>query len=167
MKWSLPVCLGAVSLILCLNVQAQTQKPVQLPPSKPKEMAKPIPNPLHDKKKLILAVLEKQQVDWNKGNLNGFLDAYWKSDTLRMVTNRGVTYGFDKTASTYKKNFPDSTFMGKLDYDVIHVELIGETDALVTGKWLLKVEKKFKGGYFTFLFRKLKGRWIIVADHTS
>jgi hypothetical protein len=167
MKWCFPVCLGAVCLILCLNVKAQSQKPVQLPPSKPKEQSKPLPNPLHEKKKLILAVLEKQQEDWNKGNLTNFLDGYWKSDTLRMVTNRGVSYGFEKTSATFKKNFPDSTFMGKLDYDVIHVELIGETDALVTGKWLLKVEKKFKGGYFTFLFRKLKGRWVIVADHTS
>jgi hypothetical protein len=167
MKWRFSVLLGAVYLILCLKIQAQSQKPVQLPPSKPKELAKILPNPLHERKKLILKVLEKQTEDWNKGNLTEFLDGYWKSDTLRMVTNRGVTYGFEKIAATWKKNFPDSTFMGKLDYDVIHVELIGETDAMVTGKWLLKVEKKFKGGYFTFLIRKLKGRWVIVADHTS
>lgn len=112
-------------------------------------------------------MLKKQQDDWNRGDLQAFLGAYWHSDTLRMVTNRGLTYGFDKISSNYLKNYPDSAAMGRLDYDVIHVELIGENDALVTGKWLLKLDKKFKGGFFTFLFRRMRNRWTIVADHTS
>lgn len=146
---------------------AQSTRPVIPPPAKQKETPRPPPDPSHEKKKLILAVLKKQQEDWNRGSLNDFLSGYWNSDTLRMVTVRGVNYGFDKLATTYKKLYPDSASMGKLDYDVINVELIGEMDALVTGKWLLKIDKKFKGGYFTFLFRKIKNRWIIVADHTS
>jgi ketosteroid isomerase-like protein len=95
------------------------------------------------------------------------MEGYWNSDTLRMVSNRGVTYGFEKIKANYKKNYPDSVAMGKLDFDIIHVELINENNAMVTGKWLLKIDKKFKGGYFTLLFRKLKNKWLIVADHTS
>jgi len=167
MRWWLLLSLSASLLFLSFDGSSQTTKNVILPPGKPKEIIKPAVNPAHDKKKIILSVLLKQQEDWNHGNLSGFTEGYWKSDTLRMVTNRGVNYGYDKMFAVLKKNYPDSTFMGKLDYDVIHVELIGEADALVTGKWLLKVDKKFKGGYFTFLFRKLKGRWVIVADHTS
>lgn len=145
----------------------QTTKPVIPPPARPKEGARPLPDPNHEKKKTILAVLHKQQADWNRGDIEGYMSGYWKSDTLRMVTVRGVTYGFDKILANYKKSYPDSVAMGKLDFDVIHVELIGEMDAMVTGKWLLKLDKKFKGGFFTLLFRKIRNKWVIVADHTS
>lgn len=167
MRWWLHVSLSAFFLIFIHQAFAQTNKPVQLPPSKPKEVVKTPPNPAHEKKKLILQVLKKQQDEWNRGNRAGFCEGYWKSDTLRMVTNRGVTYSYEKMVANLNKNFPDSTAMGTLDYDIIHVELIGESDALVTGKWLQKADKKFKSGYFTFLLRKVRGRWVIVADHTS
>jgi len=166
MTWWLRKNLSFFFLLGNLSVFAQSGK-VILPAPKPKETAKPASNPSHEKKKLILAVLQKQQEEWNKGNLDGFMSSYWNSDTLRFVSNRGVTYGWDKVMANYKKNYPDSSAMGKLDFDIIHVELIGEWGAMVTGKWLLKIDKKFKGGYFTLLFRKLKGKWMIVADHTS
>lgn len=167
MKWWLPGNLSFLFLFGSLSVFAQTGTVVLPPAQKPKETAKPAPNPTHEKKKQILSVLHKQQEDWNKGDLDGFMSGYWNSDTLRFVSNRGVTYGWEKVMANYKKNYVDSAAMGKLDFDIIHVELIGELDAMVTGKWLLKIDKKFKGGFFTLLFRKLKGKWLIVADHTS
>jgi len=166
MLWLLK-SLSVIFLFLSLSAKGQSSGTVILPPSKPKESARPAPNPAHEKKKAILAVLQKQVEDWNHHSLEAFLLGYWKSDTLRMVSVRGVTYSWEKMAASIKKNFPDTASMGKLEYDVIHVELIGEVDALVTGKWLRKVDKKFKGGYFTFLFRKLKGKWVIVSDHTT
>lgn len=146
---------------------AQTTKLVVPPPARQKELPRPAPDQNHEKKKQIIQVLKKQEEEWNRGDLVGYMAGYWNSDTLRMVTNRGVTYGYDKVLANYRKNYPDSASMGKLEFNVIHVELIGDNDALVTGKWLLKVDKKFKGGFFTLLFRKIKNRWLIVADHTS
>lgn len=128
-------------------------------------MVKPSPTILFDKKKLLIGILEKQEADWNKGNLKGFLSAYWNSDTLRSVSVRGLQYGKDRLETYLFKAFPDSALMGILDYDVIHIELIGENDALLTGKWLRKNDKKFRGGYFSILIRKVHGRWQIVAEH--
>lgn len=168
MKWGPQLFFSLCLILFGVRAWSQTQKLV-IPPQKPivSTPAKPLPNALHEKKKAIIAVLQKQQEDWNRGDLKGFMNGYWNSDTLRLVTIRGVNYGWEKMLTNYQKTFPDSASMGKLDYDVIHVELICETDVLVTGKWLLNMNKKFKGGYFTFLFRKLKGKWVIVADHTS
>lgn len=154
-------------LLTSLSGLAQKNQVVPVPPAKAKEVSRTVPSPGHEKKKAILAVIQKQEEDWNRKSLEAFLEAYWKSDTLRYVTNRGVTYGFEKVAEIFKRNFPDTTSMGKIDFDVIHVELITDTDAMVTGKFLQKVDKKFRGGYFTFLFRRLNGKWKIVADHTS
>ena len=118
-----------------------------------------------DKKKLLIEVLEKQESDWNKGNLTAFLSAYWNSDTLVSVSVRGVQYGRDRLERYLTASFPDSASMGHLDYDVIHIELIGDNDALLTGKWLRKNDKKFRGGYFSILIRKLQNRWQIVSEH--
>lgn len=169
MRWKTAVfCLVYWSLlVLNSEVWGQKGQPVPLPPSKPKEALRTIPNPGHEKKKAILAVIQKQEEDWNQKKMEAFLEGYWHSDTLRYVTNRGVTYGFEKVAEIFKRNFPDTSSMGKIDFDVIHVELITDNDAMVTGKFLQKVDKKFRGGYFTFLFRRLNGKWKIVADHTS
>lgn len=162
-KYILP---GWLLFLFCsLFSEAQTLKPPA--PADPRQAARPLPGAVHEKKKGIVAVLQKQQEDWNTGRMQAFLSAYWRSDTLRLVTNRGVVYGWDKLQAQYRRNFPDTTAMGKLDFDVIHIELIGETDAMVTGKFLHKADKKFRAGYFTFLLRRQKNRWVIVADHTS
>lgn len=121
----------------------------------------------HNKKKDIISVLTLQQKEWNEGNLEAFMSHYWNSDTLRFVSKNGVVYGFDKVFDRYKKSYPDKASMGNLEFEIINVDLISDLNAMVTGKWLLKVENKFKGGYFTLMLRKIKEKWTIIADHTS
>ncbi len=135
--------------------------------SREKEIVRPAPNLAHEKKKMLIFILEKQETDWNKGNLKGFLSAYWNSDTLRSLSVRGLQYGYDRLEKKLLKNYPDSVSMGHLDYDVIQIELIGEMDAMITGKWLRKNDKKFQGGFFTVLMRKIKGRWLIISEQLS
>lgn len=120
---------------------------------------------LFEKKKMLISILKKQESDWNSGDLKGFMAPYWNSDTLMTVTVRGVQYGKDRLEKYLNRTFPDSASMGQLQYNVIHIELIGESDALLTGKWLRKNEKKFRGGYFSILLRKLNSRWVIISEH--
>lgn len=124
-------------------------------------------NPGFKHKKQIIDVLTSQQKAWNDGNLDGFLASYWNSDTLRMVTPKGITYGWDKIKQNYLKGYPDKDAMGQLEFEIVNVDLINDANAMVTGKWLVKQDKKFKGGYFTLVMRKIKDRWLIIADHTS
>jgi ketosteroid isomerase-like protein len=37
----------------------------------------------------------------------------------------------------------------------------------VIGKWHLKREAGDLSGHFTLLWKKIKGQWLIVADHSS
>jgi hypothetical protein len=130
-----------------------------------KSQLRPSLSLLHEKKKMLIGILEKQEKDWNQGNLKGFISAYWNSDSLMSVSVKGIQYGWDRMDRNLRRSFPDSAAMGHLDYDVVHIEFIGDNDALVTGKWLRKNEKKFRGGYFSILLRKLQGKWQIVAEH--
>jgi|GEM_PF-2039396 hypothetical protein len=144
---------------------ASGQNPKQMVTAAEKNQVKSSANLIFEKKKLLIGILEKQESDWNQGNMKGFLSAYWDSDTLRFVSVRGIHYGKERLQNHLKTTFPDTASMGTLSYDVVHIDLIGDNDALLTGKWLRKNDKKFRGGYFSILLRKLQGKWQIVAEH--
>jgi hypothetical protein len=37
----------------------------------------------------------------------------------------------------------------------------------VVGKWFLKRNAGDVGGHYTLTFEKIKGEWVIIADHSS
>jgi ketosteroid isomerase-like protein len=108
-----------------------------------------------------------QQTAWSNGDIEGFMQGYWKSDSLMFIGKRGPAYGWQTTLDNYKKTYPDKAAMGKLTFRIDKVELLGKQDAFVMGAWSLTREKDNPGGYFTLWFRKIKGEWKIVCDHTS
>ena len=118
-------------------------------------------------KQAILKVLENQRQAWNKGDIEGFMQYYWKSDSLMFVGKTGPKYGWQTTLNNYKKNYPDKAAMGYLDFKVVKLNLLDKTNAFMLGAWHLKRAKDNPGGYFTLWFRKFKDGWKIVVDHTS
>ena len=63
----------------------------------------------------IREVLEYQQNCWNEGDLDCFMEGYWKSDNLVFIGSKGLTYGWQKTLDNYKKSYPTKEAMGKLN----------------------------------------------------
>lgn len=118
-------------------------------------------------KQAILKVLNTQQTEWNKGDIDGFMQTYWKSDSLLFVGKTAPTYGWQATLNHYKKRYPDRAAMGILTFNIMKVQLLDPENAFVLGAWHLKRKKDAPGGYFTLWFRKIKGQWKIVVDHTS
>jgi hypothetical protein len=115
----------------------------------------------------IRALLVRQSDDWNKGNIDGFMQGYWNNDSLMFIGKSGVTYGWKNTLNNYKKNYPDTSSMGKLKFDLISVKRLSPEYFEVVGKWFLKRTIGDVGGHFTLLLRKIKGEWVIVSDHSS
>ncbi|RNL50240.1 YybH family protein [Pedobacter jejuensis] len=118
-------------------------------------------------KQTILNVLERQRGEWNKGNLQAFMDAYVKSDSLLFVGKSGPTYGWQKTFENYQKSYPGKAGMGFLTFGIKKIDFLNKDVAFVLGSWHLKREKDEPQGYFTLLFKKLKGEWKIFVDHSS
>ena len=118
-------------------------------------------------KQAILNLLEQQRGDWNKGDLEAFMQGYWKSDSLLFVGESGPTYGWQKTLDNYKKGYPDKASMGVLTFGIKKVELITKDRAFVLGSWNVKSEKEELKGFFTLLLRKIEGVWKVVVDHSS
>ena len=116
---------------------------------------------------VIREIMATQEAAWNKGDLEAFMEGYWKSDSLKFIGSKGLNYGWQKTLENYKRSYPDPAAMGKLTFSDVTVELISEDAAYVIGKWHLKRKAGDLSGYYTLLWKKIKGEWVIVADHSS
>ena len=115
----------------------------------------------------ILNALNIQKNAWNKGDLNQFMETYWKNDSLMFIGKNGVTYGWQNTLDNYKKGYPDTAAMGKLKFDILHVKKLSSSYYSVVGKWYLARSIGDVGGHFTLIFKKIKDKWLIVSDHSS
>ncbi len=115
----------------------------------------------------IRAVLETQRLAWNAGNVERFMDGYWQSDSLMFIGKSGVTYGWQNTLNNYKRGYPDTAAMGKLNFTILQVKRLSDSYYFVVGKWHLTLSAGNEGGHFTLVFRKIKNTWVIVADHSS
>ncbi len=114
----------------------------------------------------IRKVLDLQVTAWNQGNLDEFMKGYWKSDSILFIGSK-ITSGWDSTLIRYKKGYPNLAAMGKLRFEILRMDFISVDSYLVTGKYFLARAKDNPSGIFTLLFRKKKGNWVIVYDHTS
>lgn len=115
----------------------------------------------------IQQVLSAQQKSWNEGKIEAYMQGYWNNDSLTFVGKKGVTRGWKNTLANYKKSYPDKTAMGKLNLELISIKILGKDIAFVVGKWNLTRSIGDVGGHFTLLMRNIKGKWVIVADHSS
>ncbi len=115
----------------------------------------------------ILTAMDQQRIAWNNGNLQDFMETYWKNDSLMFIGKSGVTYGWQNTLNNYKKGYPDTAAMGKLKFDIIQVKRLSVLYFSVVGKWQLSRSVGDLSGHFTLLFKKIKDKWLIVMDHSS
>lgn len=117
--------------------------------------------------KQIRQLLARQTECWNKGDILGFMDTYWKNDSLMFIGKSGVNRGWEATLENYKKGYPDTTAMGKLSFDILHVRQLSPEYFYVVGKWMLARTIGDLSGHYDLLFRKINGKWYIIADHSS
>ena len=115
----------------------------------------------------IRTLLEEQRQAWNTGDKEKFMRTYWQSDSLMFIGKSGVTYGWQNTLDNYKKGYPDTAAMGNLKFDILEVKRLSVMYFFVVGKWHLTRSIGDVGGHFTLLFKKVKNKWVIVADHSS
>jgi ketosteroid isomerase-like protein len=122
-------------------------------------------NPKNEKD-AIMSVMNKQEKDWSNGDLEGFMEGYWKSDSLMFVGKNGIKYGWQTTLDNYIKSYPDVDAMGKLEFEVIKLEVENKS-AFMLGKWSLIRKTDNPNGHFALYWKKINGNWVITIDHTS
>lgn len=125
-------------------------------------------NPIKEKEvKKVTDLLDKQVKSWNKGNIEKFMDTYWKSDDLIFVGSKGVTYGWRLTLKNYKKSYPNKKAMGHLRFDNLDIRKIDKKTIFVVGRFFLTRSYDNMEGHYTLVIQKKRGKWLIVSDHSS
>jgi uncharacterized protein (TIGR02246 family) len=117
----------------------------------------------------ITVLLEQQAAAWNRGDIDGFMSAYAKTDDLRFASGGKVTYGWQATRDGYKKRYPDKAAMGTLTFSDLTITALAPDAALAFGRWKLTLENQSAtpNGLFTLTLKKTAEGWRIIQDHTS
>ncbi|MEZ4874284.1 MAG: DUF4440 domain-containing protein [Flavobacteriaceae bacterium] len=112
----------------------------------------------------ILAVMKNQEEAWSKHDLEGFMQGYWKNDSLKFYGSRGITYGWEQTLANYKKGYPTADQSGTLTFKVNDISEIERDAYWVMGEYFLKRTVGDAQGIFMIIFKKVDDEWKIVAD---
>ncbi|SEP98167.1 hypothetical protein SAMN05421824_0845 [Hyunsoonleella jejuensis] len=114
--------------------------------------------------KAINKVLKKARIAWSNNDIEGFMDSYWKSDSLAFYGNKGVTYGWENTLDHYLTYYPTAAYTGTLSFKINAVNNIAPDAYYVLGEYHLKREIGNADGIFMLVFKKINGMWKIIAD---
>jgi ketosteroid isomerase-like protein len=117
----------------------------------------------------IRAVLDKQVVDWNRGDLEAFATGYKNSPDILFMGSK-ISRGYAQMVDTYRKNYSTKEEMGTLSFANLEVQQLDEHFATVTGNFHL--ERTVAGGgnsdgYFLLVVEKTPDGWKIVRDSTT
>lgn len=115
----------------------------------------------------VRAVLDAQVDAWNRGDIEGYMAGYWRSEETVFVSGDSLTRGWQTVLARYKKNYDSREKMGTLTFSDLEITPIGTDAAIAIGRWHLQRAKDEPQGRFTLIFRKTRQGWRIVHDHTS
>ena len=115
----------------------------------------------------IIDILNKQEKDWNRGDIDEFMKGYLKSEKLVFSGSSGPVYGWKATLDRYKKTYSDKEKMGKLKFEILNVIALSPKVIQLQVKFNLTRSIGDAFGYFTLNWIKVKNRWYIISDHTS
>jgi hypothetical protein len=115
-------------------------------------------------KEAILAVMRLQEKAWSANDLEGFMDGYWKNDSLKFYGSSGLTKGWQQTLDNYKRGYPTKEHSGTLNFKINDISRIDQGSYWVMGEYFLKRSVGDANGVFLIIFKKIDGEWKIVAD---
>mgnify|MGYP005832825367 CR=1 FL=1 len=115
----------------------------------------------------IQGLLNAQCEAWNKGNIDGYMEGYWQSDSMLFTSGGNLQYGWKATLDKYKNTYNSLEKMGVLKFSDLNFFILAENAVWLVGKWELKRENEILSGVFTLIIKKFNDKWKIIHDHTS
>ena len=120
----------------------------------------------------ITQMLQGSAASWNAGDLDGFLDDYWKSEELTFSGASGVTRGWEGVRERYVQGYwAPGVERDSLRFEDLEVTVLGDDHALALGRYVLfrpdDDGSVRNTGYFSLVLRRMEDRWRIIHDHTS
>jgi len=117
----------------------------------------------------IEALLAEQAAAWNRGDLDGFMAGYERSEALVFTSGAQIRRGWQTTRDRYEERYGsgDGSDMGQLAFEILDVRALGGDGAVVLGRWTLSATPQAGTGVFSLATVRTPEGWRIVHDHTS
>jgi ketosteroid isomerase-like protein len=117
-------------------------------------------------------MLHASAEEWNTGNLDGFMDDYWRSPGLTFSGSGGVTRGWEGVRDRYLRTyFAPGAVRDHLRFEELEISPLGPDHALALGRYVLShsgdPDVTPSSGHFSLVLRWVAGSWKIIHDHTS
>ena len=129
---------------------------------------KPEAEILAESEQEIRALIEKLQVDWNKGDMSAYLAAYWKSDEFSLMYGSTGVRGWQSVSDLFTGNWSTEEAMGDFMVADVAVRFAGTDMAIASGSFEHQFPTEKIIGAFSHVFRKFEGEgWLIIHEHTS
>jgi uncharacterized protein (TIGR02246 family) len=104
---------------------------------------------------------------WNRHDLDGYLDSFWRSDALVVVVEGETVHGWDLLSKALHTGYPNPSEMGVLTLDRAQVQMLAPDFAEVLTWDTISFAKKKEFGTSTIVMKRLPEGWRVVLMHTS
>lgn len=115
---------------------------------------------------IIRATLTAQAAAWNEGDIEAFMEGYWRDPDLRFVSGTDVSKGWNNTLKRYKSRYGNGEALGQLQFSEMDVQMVTQDVAIVVGRFNLARAQENNSGLYTLVMKRFEGAWRIVHDHT-
>ena len=116
----------------------------------------------------IRAMLDASAVEWNRGNLDGFVGTYANDTATTFVSGGQVQRGFAWIRQHYAPTFLAGARRDSLRFERFVARPLGRDFAMVTARYVLfRGDSVTSSGPFTLVLQRQGTNWRIIHDHTS
>jgi limonene-1,2-epoxide hydrolase len=116
----------------------------------------------------IRQLTAKLQTDWNAGDMEAYLDAYWKSEQMSLMFGNQAVRGWQALADLFRGSWTTEEAMGDFSASNIVVVPISSDTVISSGAFTHVFPDETADGSFTHVWKQLEdGQWRIAHEHTS
>jgi limonene-1,2-epoxide hydrolase len=116
----------------------------------------------------IRDLTQKLQTDWNGGNMDAYLDAFWRSEELSLMFGNQAVRGWQAMAEMFRGNWATEQAMGDFSVNNVVVTQLSSDTVIASGAFTHVFPDETVEGSFTHVWKLLEdGQWRIAHEHTS
>jgi hypothetical protein len=107
---------------------------------------------------------------WNAHDLKGYLDGFWNSPKLVVVSDAQQFIGFQELHDAYVRGFGDDPkVMGFSSIKRVTVRMVRQNLALALTLWDAKFQNSpnATNGVDTTYLKRIDGKWKVISAHTT
>jgi uncharacterized protein (TIGR02246 family) len=118
-------------------------------------------------KAAILAVTERMEAAWNRGDFRGYMDGFANPDVV-FISRGEFQKDWQGTLDHYIRDYGASeATRGQLHFSDIRIEMLAPDAAILNSRFHLERPENTLDGISTRVMRKRDGKWVIALNHVS